>query len=76
MTDILRKNRMKADKYHRDFKRVFGVGLMNYFNFIFGFDIVLFDEQVVKPPEGKSTKEAIREKHGDEGVQIIEGLIA
>lgn len=76
MNSILEKNRKKADQYHKDFKRVFGISLMNYFNFFFGFDVIKFDEDFVKPNEGESTSEAIKRAYGKEGVEICQKLLA
>lgn len=67
-------NKAKADKYHKIFRQTFGVQLMNYFSFITGFDIIKFDEKFLKTPDGISMGEYIREKYGEEAVDLIKNL--
>ena len=40
-----------------------------------GFDIVKFDEEVVKSPDGESCKDAIRRQWGEAGLAIIVELM-
>lgn len=57
------------------FQWTFGVPLKNFFDKITGFDVVAFDEDFVKAEDGVSTRDAVQEKWGDEGVEILEKLI-
>jgi hypothetical protein len=75
LKDIVVNNAKNFQKYANDFYRVFGVGLKKYWlNHILGFDIVTFDTEVIKSGE-KAMAEVVREKYGEEGLQIIEALI-
>ncbi len=62
-------------KLGRQFKQVFGVALHPYMNLITGFDIVKFDDEVVKPPDGTSSKQAIEQRWGQEAVELIKELM-
>ena len=73
--ELFRKNKIKADRYHRDFRRIFGVSLVKYHDFLTGFDIVKFDEEVLQPPPGKSARDIVIEKYGQDGLAVIEGLL-
>jgi hypothetical protein len=61
-------------KYGREFKSTFGVPLKDYMDLMAGFDIVKFDEEVVKPPDGVSTKQAVEERWGKPAVELIKSL--
>lgn len=74
--EYLIKNKNKEAKFHKDFQRIFGENLRNYFDYMTGFDICGFDEKIVKAPDGKSCREVCLEKYGEEGVRVIEGLLA
>lgn len=59
----------------RDFQRIFGVPLSDYFRSPVGFDVVKFDEEIVQPPDGMSTRQHLLATHGQEAVNLIEQLI-
>ena len=60
----------------QEFYNTFGVSLSDYyFDPILGFDIVKFDEEIIKPPDGESTKDEILRKYGQNGVECIENLL-
>lgn len=75
MDDFLRRNKTRADKYHKRFKEIFGTSLMNYYSFLFGFDVVKFDEEFIKPKEGQSTSEVVEKKYGKEAVELCRNLM-
>ena len=60
---------------HRNFTNTFGVGLITYWDNFTGFDIVKFDEEFIKPPDGESMEDVIQKEYGDEGVRIIRVLL-
>jgi hypothetical protein len=62
------------EELHRAFRNTFGTHLSNYWD-ITGFDNIKFDEEFIKPPDGKSTSDIVREKYGDKAVELIEGLL-
>ena len=62
------------------FKRTFARRLMSFWDVHSGFDICAFDDSIQFSlpgyKDGESLKQAIQRVHGDEGVQIIERLMA
>lgn len=68
------ENVKRRDKYNDRFQRVFGTRLSLYWDNITGFDVIKFDDGWIKSGDG-SMHDAVLEKYGEEGVQIIKGLI-
>ncbi len=62
------------NRLNQKFFETFGVPLRQYFDMTFGFDVVKFDE-VVKPPDGTSTADAIRSRWGEDAVHLVLELI-
>jgi hypothetical protein len=62
-------------KHGREFKSTFGMPLKNYMDLITGFDIVKFDEEIVKPPDGTSCQQAVKERWGEPAVKLIKSLM-
>ena len=71
---------MKADRDDEVlFRKYFGKDLSEYWEYLFGFDIVKFDTDFYpenREAEGKSLKDFVREGHGSDAVELIERLIA
>jgi len=59
----------------KDFKNLFGLELGDYFDALTGFDIVKFDENLLKSPDGMSCRDVILEKYGEEAVGVIQKLL-
>lgn len=69
------KERHKQLDYNMPFLRVFGVRLSVFFpKVVLGFDVVAFDKWI-KPKEGQSTYEAVFEKYGQVGVDLLKQLV-
>ena len=69
-------NHHKIIKENREeFYNTFGVSLTDYFDPIFGFNIVAFDEEVIKPSANESTKDKVLRKYGQNGIECIENLL-
>lgn len=78
MNDVqnyLYKVRMTYLAHYENFQQIFKVPLSKFWDQITGFDIVKFDEEVIKPPEGVSTKQLIEEKYGNGAVELCNKLI-
>ena len=58
-----------------DFKKIFNVNLKKYWKPFFGFDIVRFDEEIIKSLDGKSMKETINDNYNEIGVKLIEFIL-
>lgn len=55
------------------FMKIFGEPVNKFYNTC-GFDIVKFDEELIRPADGVSTEQAVREKYGDIAVNLIRSL--
>ena len=64
-----------AKKHRRFFFNTFGVHIEEYMHPIFGFDIIRFDEEVIKPDPNISTAQAIAERYGMKAVYLIRNLL-
>ena len=73
--NTLISNSKKFQQYASSFQKVFGVSLRKYWlNHILGFDIVKFDNEVVKSGD-RCMSEVVLEKYGKDGLNIVEALI-
>ena len=75
VADFLASNHEKRKRYSSRFQRTFGRQLSGFFDLLTGFDVIKFDDEIAQPPDGVSTREVVQERWGDEGVNIILGLI-
>lgn len=71
------RKRMDTKQRHADqFRRFFGVGIHKFYSHpMLGFDVVTFDEQIVKPEKNETTKECLIRKWGHIAATMIEELI-
>ena len=67
-------NRKKYIASAESFYRIFNVSLENFWSNITGFDVVKFDEELIKPPDGKSTADVVKETYGADALAFVEGL--
>ena len=75
MYQFMKDNNEKRLKYQANFQSIFHRSLGKYWNPVTGFDVIKFDEEVIKPPDGVSTKDQILKDYGEYAVKVIEGLI-
>ena len=73
--NFMLENKNKYIKYYPKFSSIFGVSLKRYWDNMFGFDVVKFDDEFIKAPDGISTAQAIEEKYGKDAVELIRILI-
>jgi len=70
---------MKRQSYStqqgRQFTSIFGRNLKTFWSGLFGFDLVKFDDEIVKPGKNESTEEAIRRQWGEDAVALIWSLL-
>jgi len=69
------ENNKKRLEYAGMFQSVFGTSLGKFWDTITGFDIVKFDEEFMKTPDGTSTEELVRKRYGESGLSIIKHLM-
>lgn len=69
------QNHAAKRKLAPKFQETFGVPLSTYFDNILGFDIVAFDEDVIKSGDSKSMEETVRLKYSQEAVDLIWQLL-
>jgi hypothetical protein len=49
--------------------------LGKFFTYILGLNIIKFDEEVLHTPDNKTVEEWIKEKYGDEALDLVKKLI-
>jgi len=60
--------------YANEFHDIFGVFLVDFWDKWFGFKIVEFDAEVIKPPDGVSCHDHIKARYGERAAQIVHEL--
>ncbi len=73
--DMVLKNKAKQHDHYQQFRDIFKVELARYMHPLFGFDIIAFDEQVVKPNDNESCRQAIVREYGQEAANLVEALL-
>ena len=71
---IVASNGEKKHKEADAFYHVFGVPITKYMHPLFGFEVILFDE-FINPPDGTSLAQAVEDKYGLEGYNILARLM-
>ena len=69
------KSREIYDATYKEFLDVFGERLDKYWNPYTRFDVVKFDEVLIKPKVGESTLQATKRRFGQKGIDIIDVLL-
>lgn len=76
MKEYLLKERYKQLDYNMPFVKLFGVRLFRFFpHVMFGFDVIAFDKWI-EPHKNESTIQAVKRKFGQNGVNLIDKLLA
>lgn len=78
LLDFAYENRKKYIAYSSLFYSIFGIPLFKFWDNLFGFDIIKFDEEFIKSDtehSGKSTADVVLEKFGEEGLRLIKLLL-
>ena len=57
------------------FWEVFHLDIRKYYDPLFGFDVIKWDEEVIKPADGESTAEGTNRIYGPGASNIITALI-
>jgi len=73
--NLMIQNRLTYIKHFEEFQDIFGVPLSQFWDKLLGFDVVKFDVNFIKPEEGKSTRQVVREKYGIRAEQLCTDLI-
>lgn len=63
-----------TDREARQFETYFGEPLSDYWDKLSGFDVVMFDERLIRPPGGTSTAQAcaaLGESKGFAGENVV-----
>ena len=72
--NVVEERRNQLTTSQAEFQEIFGVRLTRFWHPIFGFDIVKFDDNFIRPPDGTSTHEAIVAKYGERAAELVESL--
>lgn len=76
LRDVVFKNREKLRDYRKEFYCIFKVSLEGYFDFVTGFDLTKFEDDIVKSAPDVSMKATVLSRYGREGVAVIKKLLA
>ena len=63
------------EKHKDNFLRVFHQHLNKFWDPLFAFDAIGFDEKFIQPPDGISTYQETERKFGKEGADLIKNII-
>jgi len=74
--EMVGKNHRLEMKHGYAFRRVFGVSLHKYLSIATGFDVVAFDDEIIKAEDGVSTADAIKRDYGDDALNMVRELIS
>lgn len=75
MRNFIQENKDKLNANRDEFQRTFKIALVRFMNPITGFDIVSFDDKVVKSVDGVSMSETVEQRWGVKTRELIEKLI-
>lgn len=73
--DLLRKQKDTRVACQKKFEEVFRVKFNPFWDGFLGFDVIKFDEEIAKPGEDESTRDAVLRQWGEPGVAILEKLL-
>ena len=73
--DFFLKNKKLLHEHNQEFLSIFHVSLGTYWDILTGFDVVKFDEEFIKPPDGRSTNEMVNEIYGERAQELCHILI-
>lgn len=71
MLDTIRKHRRLYSTYNNSFFKIFNIALSSYFDDVMGFDIVKFDEDIIKSPDNVSMADCVKDKYGQDGYDLL-----
>ena len=74
MSDLTAK--MYSGQQRLAFRQLFHCDIRNFWSNLTGFDVIKFDEEVVKPADNVSTEAKLREEWGEEAVALIRQLLS
>lgn len=61
--------------YHRVFRRTFGRNIRDFLDPVTGFDVIKFDDEIAKAPDGESTEDAVKRQWGEDAVVLIRSIL-
>jgi len=64
-----------TDEQRRTFTELFGRNIRDFWCNFTGFNVVKFDEDIVKPADGVSTRQKLQKDWGDSAVTLVVGLM-
>ena len=71
VNDTLRK----VEVYGALFESIFHVRLNKYMHPVFGFELIRFDDEIIKPKDGESCRDVVEREYGKKAVDLILELI-
>jgi hypothetical protein len=73
--DWMAEKEEKSQELVSKFQIIFRKPLQHFYNPMWGFDAIRFDERVAQPNEEESTFQAVERKFGSTGKELIENLL-
>ena len=58
-------------EHEAEFYTTFGVKLRGFMHGCMGFDLLRFDDTVIKPNDGVSTRDTIKQRFGERAVELV-----
>lgn len=74
MTDHIKESKDRFRRHCAAFRQTFGVQLRPYWDLITGFDITLFDAEIIKSGN-RAVREVVTEKYGEQAALMLETLL-
>lgn len=59
----------------QSFRETFGSPLRSFWDNITGFDVIKFNDEIIKAPNGESTASVVKGKYGQEGIDLVMDLL-
>lgn len=75
LDSLVEENKELMRTYRNRFQAVFNVPLVKYMNIITGFELMKFDEDIIRSPGDKSCAAELERLYGEEGLSVICGLL-
>ncbi len=71
----IEKNRRLLRDNREDFKAIFGFDLVQFMSPFSGFDLITFDEKIIRSESHISCVDTVAQKYGQAGMRLIHTLI-
>ena len=74
--DYVTENKRLLGAHKTEFFIIFHRSLQDFMNLITGFDIIKFDDEIIKPDDDQSTSERVLLDYGQRGLDLVNKLLS